>query len=640
MNRIKNLTRAAFSARIDRSGWTPADEHIVSDAADAMRRACIGNRGVASTKIWRKIMKNKRTRFAAALVFAIVVLLPLSYGATKLIRRFVAISQLPPIEVDFPGLGALSPDGKSFAGVTWDNELIVIDTATGEQRKIATGCFGKVVWSADGNEIAVRNWDEAEDKSRIAAVLPTTGEVRTLSPRRGGFEDWSPDGKYLLTVKGRAPAFRIAMLDLETNELTALAEDTGVWPAPVLSPNGEWVSYVARQDGRSILHVREIGGPNHLSFSDFAGDVTRPLWSPDGSHIVFTGTRRGIDLEFKDLWALRIEGNRFVGTPFPVLPDTEQMEFCNWARNGQLAYRTGFRLGGVYTLPVDLQTGKAAGSPRQLVGSPGRGSLCWSPDGQQIAVRGLDGVSFISADTGEKTWSISLPQIKGNIRYNGRGMSCSPDGKWIALPGWEGGERPGIFITTVDGKEVRLLASLGNGAVALNCDPTWSSDSETIAYANKNRIYVVDIEGGDPQEIVKPSNSLKGHMLHRPVFAADGSSVAYIAQDRENHDRVMMTTVAGQETRQILSLEDREFHVNIFDLSPDGRYVVFTPGNAEVWCAATDGSEPFKIGDISNVGSNAWAWMPKWSPKGDAITFLVSCEQHRYWVMENFLPAR
>jgi hypothetical protein len=66
---------------------------------------------------------------------------------------------------------------------------------------------------------------------------------------------------------------------------------------------------------------------------------------------------------------------------------------------------------------------------------------------------------------------------------------------------------------------------------------------------------------------------------------------------------------------------------------------VFTPGDKEIWCAPTDGGEPFKIGDISNVGNNAWAWMPKWSPKGDAITFIVTCEKYQYWVMENFLPA-
>ena len=100
-----------------------------------------------------------------------------------------------------------------------------------------------------------------------------------------------------------------------------------------------------------------------------------------------------------------------------------------------------------------------------------------------------------------------------------------------------------------------------------------------------------------------------------------------------------MTTIDGGETKQILSFEDNEFNINIFDLSPDGRHIVFTPGNKEIWCAPTDGGKAFKIGDLSNVGSKAWAWMPKWSPKGDAVTFIVTCEQYHYWVMENFLPT-
>ncbi|MHC4751625.1 MAG: hypothetical protein ACYTFW_17350, partial [Planctomycetota bacterium] len=68
-------------------------------------------------------------RVAAAAVIAIAVLLPLSYGATKLIKRFIAISQLSAIKVDFPfGGAALSPDGKLFAGTTWNSQLVVIDT--------------------------------------------------------------------------------------------------------------------------------------------------------------------------------------------------------------------------------------------------------------------------------------------------------------------------------------------------------------------------------------------------------------------------------------------------------------------------------------------------------------------------------
>jgi Tol biopolymer transport system component len=575
-------------------------------------------------------------RVAAAAVIAIAVLLPLSYGATKLIKRFAAISQLPIITEDFPGNGALSPDGRHFAGITWDSELVVIDTSTGEKRELLENCSGPVVWSVDGSEIALIK------RGVILAVSSETGKTRNLmeSPRRTYFEDWSPDGKFILAVRIRNKTVRsVVVVNMENKEETVLAEDTGVWPDPIFSPNGKWISYVAKQEGRTILHLQEIDGPSHVKYSDFPGDISQPLWSPDGSHIIFTGTQSGIDLEFKDLWALRIEANRFVGAPFPVIPDVEQMKFCNFSRNGQLAYRTGFRLGGIFTLPVDLKTGKATGAPRQVVRADLGGSFCWSPDGKQIAVRGSGGLNFISASSGEKLQSISLPQIRGNnIRYGGRGMSWSPDGKWIALPGWDGGERPGLFLTSVDGKEVKLLAPLGSGAASLNCDPTWSPDSKTIAYA-KRGIYTVDIDDGKPRKIMKPSESLKGHMVHRPVFAPDGSSVAYIAQDRKDHERIMVTTIDGQETREMFRIKDEKLNINIFDLSPDGRHVVFTPGNAEIWCAPMDGGEPFKIADISNVGSKAWAWMPKWSPKGDAITFEVSCEEYQYWVMENFLPT-
>ncbi|MBN1362102.1 MAG: PD40 domain-containing protein [Sedimentisphaerales bacterium] len=640
---MKSLIRAACQGRSGRSEWSAADERIVSHGAEAMRQAYNDSQRVTHWDVWRRIMENRRTRFALVAVLAIAILLPLSYGATKLIRRFAAISELPPIEADFAELGALSPDGKHFAVVTGNNELVVIDTATGEQRKIATGCAGTVVWSADGSEIAVQKRDEVQEQPRVAAISSTTGETRTLSPRPGGIADWSPDGKYLLGVRSRAnvPSFRVVIFNVETDERIIVANETVVWPYPAFSPNGRWVSYVAKQDGRSVLHLQEIGGPGHASFSDFRGNISRPLWSPDGSHIVFTGTQSGIDLEFKDLWALRIEGNRFVGAAFPVMPDIEQMEFCNWSRNGQLAYRTGFRLGGMFTLPVDPQTGKAAGAPRQLVRRPGLGSFCWSPDGQQIAMRGPDGLNFISASSGEKLQSVSLPQIKGNnIGYGGRGMSWSPDGKWIALSGWEGGTRPGLFLSTPDGSEVRLLVPM-EGNFAVNCDPTWSPDSKTIAYGNRNDIFVVSVESGEPQRVTPPSENQRSKSSNRPVFMPDGNSVAYLAGFGKNFgERLLATTIDGQETRQILSLEDKDFGINIFDLSPDGRYVVFTPGNAEIWCAPTDGGEPFRIADTSNVGSNAWAWMPRWSPKGDAIIFNVTCEQYRYWVMENVLPAR
>ncbi|HCO94066.1 MAG TPA: hypothetical protein DIU00_08960 [Phycisphaerales bacterium] len=585
-------------------------------------------------------------RVAAAAVIAIAVLLPLSYGATKLIKRFITISQLSSVKVDFPYEGAsLSPDGKHFAGITWDDELVVIDNSTGEQRSLGGDYFGPVVWSADGSEIAVWSYSSnSNGKKVLAAVSLKTKQKRILMENPPWLEDWSSDGKLVLGVRGNRVlgTAKAVMIDIESKKETVLSEG---WAFPRFSPNADKVSYFTKEANQSILNMRKIDGTSHVKYTNFPGEISQPLWSPDGSHIVFTGTQKGINRYYKDLWGLRVQGNRFVGKPFPVVPDVDQVEFYNWSQNGQLSYRTGFRLGGMFTLPVDLQTGKATGAPRQLVRRGSLGSHCWSPDGKRIAVRETDGLSFISASSGEKIQNILLPDIGGNSKYTGRGISWSPDGRWIAFSGWDREKRAGIFLTTVEGSDVRLLVPLegGAGGAVTNFDPTWSPDSKTIAYGYKNNVYVAKVEDGRPQKITaSPEKKESNEYVGRPVFAPDGRSVAYLTGQRKlgkQMERILTTTIDGKETTEIFQLKTENMTINIFDLSPDGRHIVFTPGNKEIWCAPTDGGEPFKIGDISNVGSNAWAWMPKWSPMGDAITFIVTCEEYQYWVMENFLPA-
>ena len=578
-------------------------------------------------------------RLAAALVMTIAVLLPLSYGATKLIKRFIAISQLPTITLDFPESGTLSPDGKYFAGITWDTELVVIDTSTGEQRNIAVGFYAPVIWSADGSEIAVEKRSEGKEHGGLMAVSPETGETRSLLKNPHFFQDWSQDGKLVLSVRRtNKTVYSVILFNLENKERTVLAEETEVWPFPCFSPNSGWVCYVTKQDGRSILHLQTIDGTSDVTYSDFQGDISQPIWSPDGRHIVFTGTQRGIDRQYKDLWALRVQDNQFVGAPFPVVPDVEQMEFFNWAQNGQLAYRTGFQLGGIFTLPVDLQTGKATGAPHRLVRRGGLGSHCWSPDGKLMALEDGSNVSLISTSNGEKIRSLSLSEVE----YIGRGMSWSPDGQLIAFCGLDKAKRTGVFLITIESGEVRLLVALEK--VPANYDPTWSPDSKTIAYGHKNNIYVVKVEDGKPRRITaSPEQQEPNEYVVRPVFAPDGRSVAYLAGQRKQGksiERLLMTTIDSQETKEIFRMEGKDMTINIFDLSPDGRHIVFTPGNKKIWCVPTSGGKAFQIAEIPYPGDDVGAWMPKWSPAGDSIAFIVGHEKYQYWVMENFLPVK
>jgi Tol biopolymer transport system component len=569
------------------------------------------------------------SRWRLAAIIGIIVLLPLSYGATKLIKSFIAIHQLPAIEVDFPSTGALSPDGKYFAGNTWSSELIVIDTSTGRQRTIAKSCYGPVVWSADGSEIAVMS---GQEESVLVAVLVETAKTRTLMEDPPVLKDWSADGKFILGVRmPSASVYSAVMVNLENKEETVLAEEAGTWPSPRFSPNGDWVSYVTKEADQSVLHLRQIGGASHIKYTDFPGAIEQPLWSPDGNAVVFTGIQEGLDRQYKDLWALQVQGKQFVGEPFPVVPNVEQMEFYNWSRNGQFAYRTSFELGGIFVLPVDPQTGKAAGPPHQLVRRGGF-AHCWSPDGKQIALRKAGELIFISASSGEKIRNLPLFAIDSEPAPAGRGMAWSPNGRWIAFSGWGKKGRTGIFLITVETGEVRLLVPLD--ARVANFHPTWAPDSKTIAYGYQSNVYVVNIEDRKPLRIAEPAGP-KNEIPGRPVFAPDGRSVTYMMGSR-----ILATTIDGTETRELFHLKNKNiWGINIYDLSPDGRHIVFTPGNKEVWCVATDGSEPFQIADLSKLGDKAWAWLPKWSPKSDAIAFSVNHEKSQYWVMENLLQA-
>ncbi|OHB60931.1 MAG: hypothetical protein A2168_08600 [Planctomycetes bacterium RBG_13_50_24] len=578
------------------------------------------------------------SRWRVAAAIAVMVLLPLSYGATKLIKRFITISQLPAVnKVNFPWGAyegaALSPDGKYFAGTTTNFELVVINTSTGQQQKLAKNCFWSthVVWSADGSEIAYvsRRGDKYTSNdlqsSSLLAVSLKTGKTRVLTEDSPLIEDWSPDEKLVLGERrSKEGVFSAVMVNLENKEETVLAEE---WASPRFSPNAGCLSYVTKEAGRSILHLRKVDGTSHVKYTDFPGDIGQPLWSPDGTYIVFTGTQMGIDRQHKDLWALRVEGDRFIGAPLPVIPDVEQMQFFNWSQNGQLAYRTGFQLGGIFTLPVDAQTGRASGPPRQLM--LGGNQCCWSPDGKQIALWKKGGFVFVSAGTGAKMRELSV----AGIRDTKFGMSWSPDGRLIACAGMDKQKRWGVFLITVETGDVKLLVPLEEEANSL----TWSPDGKTIAYGQKRSVYVVNVEDGKPRQIASPTET--EDIFNRPFFAPDGGSVAYAHLRGPNCDTVLATTIDGKETREICHLKDPKLNMRVFSWSPDGRHIVFTPGSEKIWCAPTDGGEPFLMADISNLGDTVWAWGAEWSPKGDAISVGVAREEYQYWVMENFLPT-
>src|SRR4051812_49029871 len=109
----------------------------------------------------------------------------------------------------------ISPDGKSIAVVMtranvkenrYDGDLLIIDTATGEQHQLTYDRRGVVTprWSPDGSQLAfLANASADRDAKRQIWILPTRGgEAHRITDAARGVQQfsWSPDGSQLAFV--------------------------------------------------------------------------------------------------------------------------------------------------------------------------------------------------------------------------------------------------------------------------------------------------------------------------------------------------------------------------------------------------------------------------------------------------------
>jgi TolB protein len=180
------------------------------------------------------------------------------------------------------GAPGWSPDGRSVVFPS-DREggagLWTVSTAGGEPEPLVRGVTvrGSPSWSPDGSTIAVIATVDGSVEKIVGLVDAASGELRnTLEPEAiqlGDTVAWSPDGELLLVVG-------------------------------IASDDGEGV-YTMRADGSELRSLTSCSGADCV-------DVF-PVWSPDGTRVLFTRGRcdaPGGDCYSGDLFAIETDGGR------------------------------------------------------------------------------------------------------------------------------------------------------------------------------------------------------------------------------------------------------------------------------------------------------------------------------------------
>ncbi|MEP6767122.1 MAG: protein kinase [Acidobacteriota bacterium] len=374
------------------------------------------------------------------------------------------------------------PDGRHFlyllTGDKSDGNAYWIGSIDSKERKKLAPAQTLVTYSPPGYLLFVR------DRTLVAQpfdakALKITGEPVPLAEKIGtdnvGLARFSVSRSGVLVYRTAQSAGRLVWRDRTGRELESVPE-TGVYNNPALSPAGDRLAYnfADPRTGKQDIWVRDLGRGVSSRFSLGPGGNYRPIWSPDGSSIVFTSDRGGTP----DLYEKSTRGQA-----------AEKLLFQN-AEN------------------------KTAST--------------WTPDGRYI------GYYTQGSKTLLDIWALPtfgdrkpIPIVVGP--FSERQPMFSPDGRFVAYVSNESG-RDEIYVQTFPDAGGKWQVSSGGGG-----EPSWRRDGKELFYRSfDQKLMAVEIrtagefQAGIPKALFA-AQVMVGTTRNRYSPSPDGQRFVFVA---------------------------------------------------------------------------------------------------------------
>jgi dipeptidyl aminopeptidase/acylaminoacyl peptidase len=208
-----------------------------------------------------------------------------------------------PFWEDTPGV--VSPDGAMLAYES-DGWIRVVPVGGGVARSLVKG--SGPVWLADGRLLVGVD----HPRSQTATDLPSVTEVTRLTiidPADPWPAPLSPPTADVIASEAARRAASVAavrfppedrnrsdvvVIDVESGETIEVAGAPGIHShGPAWSPDGATIAYVSEEPGWYEIHLAASTGGRARQLTDDEADFGSLMWSPDGSQILATRTRRG-----------------------------------------------------------------------------------------------------------------------------------------------------------------------------------------------------------------------------------------------------------------------------------------------------------------------------------------------------------
>jgi Tol biopolymer transport system component len=574
-------------------------------------------------------------------------------------------------------LDSVSRDGRFGAFENkGNNDIGVRDMKTGNVKYLGLHAHADTpMISPDGSRILFGLYPP-KDTSTLNIVANQVGATpRTLisNPDIDYFiyGSWSPDGKSVLVATRRQDqTWQLAWIDVATRAMTVLTSlnwrfNEGGFD---LSPDGRYVAYAAFPVNPSRPNPQRIEAPDTYIYVlpsrgsgqetvlvKNAGNNLYPLWSADGSHVLFQKTGNVALAESRDLWAIGVQNGKASGAAAPVKAHVGDPVGITQA--GTYYYATGSMNADVAIVPLNsLGPGGGPTTGDVIAGGMNAG---WSPDGKSVAVRrvthadrNIFDMVVHSLESGEeRTFAIDPP--------NGVGADAPiwlHDGSGILVSVFSPASTPLGFRTTwqrldlktgkfSDVVSVGLREALFGGALSSDDRTLYFSRQQADEGPSPDTIVAFDLTTHREQVVTALSTPRSAQERRSPLFphlflSADGRKLAFSLSTIAAGNQIFTIGVDGSGAKEAYHLPiDQRFE--LLGWGADGHSVLFEEGS-QILRVSADGGSPQPTGmsvrEPETPAANRGIPFEFLSPDGTRLAVARFSSTGQVWAIDH-IPA-
>ncbi len=473
---------------------------------------------------------------------------------------------------------SISADGRFMVAADWDSgDLAIRDLTTGRLTRLMAkpGTFDDsneyAEWGALSPDLrrVVYLWDTAKKETKedtgyeLRVMTNTQGAKPTVLLKLNAEFDWVEpvtwvdNDSFLAVLSKRDKTWQIARLWVSGSlkQIVSLQwRFYGVLGRPTASPDGRYIAYSAlavnpakaptRQSPPAstdqYIYVLPVdgSGSEHIVTRN-AGINDAPVWTEDGTHIVFLSDRSlGDRVGTFGLWSVEVRNGEATGTPEPVpVSFPGRIDPLGISRSGSYYYQQRYNGGSndsdVFIADLQTRENGVPGPARRLTETSAGANTApnWSPDGKFIAFMRR------RPKTGNTNTSSQ------NLVYD-------------------------LVVHSIETHEEVEHPIAGNAIAGIGIAPIWFHDGKSILIGAT----VVNLKTGESKSIEVTTHSALPVNITGRALAPDDRTLYLATFDREKKSgSIVGFDLLTGDQRHIWSSAASDIYFGPLAISPDGR---------------------------------------------------------------------